>query len=461
MHLYGTQTVNDKGHLVVGGCDAVELAREFGTPLYVMDEAFIRQNARAYLQAFRERWDRFAVAYAAKAFFCTAMAALAHQEGLHLDVASGGEIATALAAGVPAERLFFHGNNKSPDELALAVASGVGRIVVDNLYELSLLRAEAARQGARPRIYLRLTPGVSAHTHHYITTGQLDSKFGIPIETGDALAAVREALRAPEVELVGLHAHIGSQIFDLNSFRVAAARMMAFCAAVRRETGWTCSELDLGGGLGVRYTAEDDPRPIEELVAVLTEAVAEQAAALDLPLPRLVVEPGRSIVGEAGVTLYTVGAIKEIPGVRTYLAVDGGMNDNPRPALYQARYEVVVANRMRAERVRRVTVAGRACESGDILVHDADVAADVEPGDVLAVLVTGAYNYSMASTYNRFPRPAVVFVQDGRAEVVVRRETWDDVRAHDVLPPRLRPAGAAEEAAATGAGSDAVPVERG
>ncbi|MBE3574331.1 MAG: diaminopimelate decarboxylase, partial [Firmicutes bacterium] len=339
MHLYGTQTVDERGHLIIGGCDAVELAREFGTPLYVMDEELVRRNSRAYVQAFRQRWDDFAVAYAAKAFFCKAMAVLAYQEDLHLDVASGGEVATALAAGVPAERLFFHGNNKTPEELRLAVSAGVGRIMVDSLHELRLLREEAARQGARPRIHLRLTPGVTAHTHHYIATGQLDSKFGLPIDTGAAMEGVEAALAAPEVELVGLHAHIGSQIFDLESFRAAIDRMMAFCALVRKRTGWTCRELDLGGGLGVRYTADDDPPPIEDLVEVITGAVAERAAALDLPLPRLVVEPGRSIVAEAGTTLYTVGAIKEIPGVRTYVAVDGGMNDNPRPALYQARYE--------------------------------------------------------------------------------------------------------------------------
>lgn len=438
MHLYGTQTINSQGHLTVGGCDLVDLARQFGTPLYVMDEALIRQNCRAYMDAFRQHTDRFTVAYASKAMLCTAIAALVYQEGLALDVASGGEIVTALRAGVPAGRLFFHGNNKGPDELELALREGVGRIVVDSLSELELLRAIARSIGGRPHIYFRLTPGVSAHTHEYISTGQLDSKFGIPIETGDAMAAVKAALAAPEVELVGLHCHIGSQIFDLEGYRVAAERMVAFVAAVRQETDWTCAELNLGGGLGIRYTSEDTPVPPAEAVALQVRTVREQCAARELPVPHLVIEPGRSIVGEAGITLYTIGAIKEIPGVRTYIAVDGGMGDNPRPALYQARYEAVVANRAAEPAERVVTVAGRACESGDMLIHDLQVPAGTRTGDLLAVQGTGAYNYSMASQYNRFPRPAVVLVADGQAEVIVRRETWADLCSHDILPERLR-----------------------
>lgn len=437
MHLYGTQAVNGQGHLTIGGCDAVELARNYGTPLYIMDEALMRANCRAWRAAFAAHYPDFTVAYASKAFLCTSMAALAHQEGLFLDVVSGGEITTALRAGVPAAHLVFHGNNKGPDEILLALRAGVGRIVVDSVSELQFLAALAAEAGARPQIQLRLTPGVSAHTHHYISTGQLDSKFGIPIETGDALAAVQEALALDQLELVGLHCHIGSQIFDLEGYRVAVSRMLQFVADARRRTGWTCAELNLGGGLGVRYTAEDDPVSPAKAVEAVCTAVRDGCHAHGLPLPRLMVEPGRSIVGEAGTTLYTIGVIKDIPGVRTYLAVDGGMGDNPRPALYQARYEAAVANRADRPCARIVSVAGRCCESGDMLIWDLAVPAETQRGDVLAVFTSGAYNYSMASLYNRFPRPAVVFVAGGRSELVVRRESWEDVLACDLLPERL------------------------
>lgn len=446
MHLYGTQAINTLGHLTIGGVDAVELAREFGTPLYVVDEELVRRNCRAYLDAFRTHWDGdFAVAYAAKAFMIAAMAALAHQEGLHLDVVSGGEITTALKAGVPAARLFFHGNNKSPEELELALQEGVGRIMVDSTDELAVLAALAARLGQRPRIFFRLTPGVSAHTHHYISTGQLDSKFGIAIETGAALAAVQQALATPAVELVGLHCHIGSQIFDLEGYVAAADRMVDFMARARRETGWTCPELNMGGGLGVRYTDADTPTTPAHLARVLCAAVRDRLASHDLPLPRLIVEPGRSIVAEAGTTLYSVGTIKEIPGIRTYVSVNGGMNDNIRPALYQARYDILVANKAGEPAVKVVTVAGRACESGDMLFHDVAVPASIQRGDLVAAFTTGAYNYSMASHYNRFPKPAVVFVRDGRADLVVRRETWDDLTAFDVVPERLKAATAAAQ----------------
>lgn len=448
MHLYGTQAIDAEGHLTIGGVRAADLAQRFGTPLYVFDEALIRRNCQAYMEAFRTRWPDFVVAYASKAFLCTAMAALAHQEGLYLDVVSGGELTTALTAGVPAEHLIFHGNNKSPAELDLALEAGAGRIVVDSLAELELLAGLAAQKGVRPRIAFRITPGVEAHTHHYISTGQLDSKFGISIAGGAALAAVRQALATPAVELTGLHCHIGSQIFDLTGYQAAAERMVDFMAEVRQETGWTCPELNMGGGLGIRYTAEDTPTTPEKLVALLTETVRARAEAHGLPLPRLIVEPGRSIVAEAGTTLYTVGTIKEIPGVRTYLAVDGGMGDNPRPALYQAKYEAVVANKAAKDRTRVVSVAGRACESGDMLIWDLPVAGSVGRGDILAVFATGAYNYSMASHYNRFPKPAVVFVRDGQADLVVARETWEDLMRYDRLPSRLQPGSVRDKAVA-------------
>lgn len=438
MHYYGTAKKNAQGHLTIGGIDVLDLVKEYGSPLYVMDEELIRQNCRAYCDAFREHYPDAAVAYASKAFLCTAMAALLEQEGMSLDVVSGGEIATALKAGFPMERTYFHGNNKTVEEIQLALSAGVGRFVVDSVQELELLNHLAGEVGKTPRIYLRLTPGVSAHTHHYISTGQLDSKFGIPIAMGMAMDAVRQALSLPHVELMGFHCHIGSQIFDLEGYKVAAEIMVKFLAEVREETGFTAAELNLGGGLGVRYTDADAPRTPEDLVRILSAAVREACAAHNFPLPRLVVEPGRSIVGEAGTTLYTIGTIKEIPGIRTYISVDGGMGDNIRPALYQAEYECVVANRVDSPAEKVVNVVGRYCESGDQLIVDAKVAVDVAPGDVLAIFTTGAYGYSMASHYNRYPKPAVVFVADGQADLVVRRETFEEMASHDVIPERLR-----------------------
>lgn len=438
MHYYGTAAKNEQGHLTIGGVDSVDLARTYGTPLYVMDEALIRQNCRAYVGAFRTYYPNFEVAYASKAFLCAAMVALVEQESMSLDVVSGGEIATALKAGFPMGRTYFHGNNKTVEELELALKAGVGRIIVDSVHELDLLDRVAWKLGITPKIYLRLTPGVSAHTHEFITTGQLDSKFGIPIETGAALEATRKALALAHVELVGFHCHIGSQIHDLEGYRVAAQRMLGFVAQVKRETGFAAAELNLGGGLGVRYTDEDQPLTPEVLVKFVTGVVKEFCAELDLPLPKLIMEPGRSIVGEAGTTLYSIGTVKEIPGVRTYISVDGGMGDNIRPALYGAKYECVVANKLESPAELKVTVAGRYCESGDKLLHDVKVASDVTTGDLLAVFTTGAYNYSMASHYNRYPKPAVVFVADGKAELVVRRESFEEMAAFDLIPERLQ-----------------------
>lgn len=438
MHYYGTAARNDQGHLTIGGVDVADLAREFGTPLYIMDEELIRQNCREYLGAFREFYPNAEVAYASKAFLTTAMVALVAQESLSLDVVSGGEIVTAVRAGYPMHRTYFHGNNKTAQEIGLALKAGVGRIIIDSTHELALVNQVAREYGAVPKVYLRLTPGVSAHTHHYISTGQLDSKFGIPIEMGLAMEAVKQAIELPNVELIGLHCHIGSQIFDLEGYRVATARMLGFVAQVQKETGLVIGELNLGGGLGVRYTQEDTPTTPAALIRLITEAVKGHCQDLGLQEPKLVVEPGRSIVGEAGTTLYTVGTVKEIPGIRTYISVDGGMGDNIRPALYQAEYECVVANRLDSPAAKVVTVAGRYCESGDKLIIDAKVAAETAPGDLLAVFATGAYNYSMASHYNRFAKPAVVFVANGRADLVVRRESFEELSAYDLLPERLQ-----------------------
>jgi diaminopimelate decarboxylase len=438
MYFYGTASKNEQGHLTIGGVDTLALAREFGTPLYVMDETLVRQNCRAYVDAFREYYPDATVAYASKAFLCTAMASLVEQEGMSLDVVSGGEIATALHAGFPMERTFFHGNNKTIAEIELALKSGVGRIVVDSIHELELLDKVAGRVGITPKIYLRLTPGVGAHGHHYISTGQLDSKFGLPIETGMAMEATKLVLSLQYVNLAGFHCHIGSQIFDLEGYRVAARVMLKFVAEVKAVTGFEALELNLGGGLGVRYTDQDAPRKPAELIKFQTDTVKAYCAEYGLKLPRLVVEPGRSIVGEAGTTLYTIGTVKEIPGIRTYVSVDGGMGDNIRPALYQAEYDSVVANKVDEPAEKVVTVAGRYCESGDKLLIDVKLANSIDTGDVLAVFTTGAYNYSMASHYNRYPKPAVVFVADGKADLVVRRETFEEMAAFDVVPERFQ-----------------------
>ncbi len=430
--LRGTMQINERGHLEIGGCDCVELAQRFGTPLYIVDEALVRENCRRYKTAFAKNYPKEArIAYAGKAFLVIAMCQLVNEEGLWLDVASGGELFTALQAKFPTERIYLHGNYKTEAELEMAVRHKVGRIVVDCFEELERLNRVATRLNTVVDILLRLTPGVEAHTHEYIRTGQIDTKFGFPIEGGVALEAVRYALSLPHLRLRGFHCHIGSQIFETEPYRIAVEEMFQFADLVRKETDFVCQELNLGGGLGVRYTPDDDPPSIEEFVAFLCEAVKEAAARLNFPLPILTVEPGRSIVGEAGTTLYTIGVVKEVPGVRIYVSVDGGMSDNPRPALYGARYFALIANKANQPANLVVTVAGKHCES-DVLIRDIAL-ADPQPKDVLAVFTTGAYHYSMASNYNRFPRPAVVFVKDGQARLVVRRETYDDLLRCDVL----------------------------
>lgn len=434
MRFQGTMAVNGKGHLTIGGCDTVELAREYGTPLLVVDEAHLRARCRAFKEAFGEG----AVLYAGKALLLKAICRIVAEEGLGLDVVSGGELYTALAAGFPPERLYFHGNNKSEEELAEALAAGVGRIVVDNFHELALLGQLAPRaKGARVPVLLRLAPGIEAHTHDYIKTGQLDSKFGFSLAGGQAEEAVALAAASNAVELVGLHCHIGSQIFKTAPYAEAAAVMMDFAARIWQQTGTVIKELDLGGGFGIYYAPGDEPLSPREYAAVMREVVAAKAEASGLVPPRLLVEPGRAIVGPAGTTLYTVGAIKEIPGVRKYVAVDGGMADNIRPALYQARYEALLANKADRPAVEKVSITGKCCESGDMLIWDISL-PKAEPGDILAVSCTGAYCYPMASNYNRLPRPAVVLVYEGEAALIGRRETYADLVRLEVVPPRLQ-----------------------
>ncbi len=424
--------VNEKGHLTIGGCDTLELAKEFGTPLYVMDEATIRNTCKSYVNSIKTHYDGKGLPmYASKALSCKALVQLADSENMGLDVVSGGEIYTAMKANFPPEKIQFHGNNKTEAELRMALDYNIGKIIVDNLYELELLNKIAGEKNKVVKISMRIKPGIDAHTHNFIMTGQIDSKFGFALETGEAMAAVKESLKLGNVDLTELHCHIGSQIFDIDPFVKAAEVMMDFIGQIKRETGHLVTELNLGGGYGIKYTENDNPVPYDNYMAAVSKAVKAKAAENDIPVPFIYMEPGRSVVGEAGITLYTVGGRKEIPNVRTYVSVDGGMTDNIRYALYESEYTVVNAGKADQEPNEKVTVAGKCCESGDLIQKDTPV-ADVQVGDTLAVLSTGAYNYSMASNYNRNPRPAIVMVKDGKARLIVKRESYDDLVANDL-----------------------------
>ncbi|MBL6759795.1 MAG: diaminopimelate decarboxylase [Ilumatobacteraceae bacterium] len=408
----------DDGWLTIGGCHLGALVEEFGTPLFVYDEDHLRGRCREAVAAF----GAGRVIYATKAFLCRAMARLAYEEGLLLDVSTGGELHVALAAGVPASACVLHGNNKSEEELRFAIEAGIGRIIVDSFDELDRLEhLHQAGLGPVPDVLIRVTPGVHAHTHEFISTGQDDSKFGFNLGNGDAARAVARAAASEAVNLVGTHCHIGSNVFRADSFARAAEVMAAFAAEV------DLPQLVLGGGLGVAYTSDEEAPSISTWASVLLDACRALGVRADV-----YVEPGRSIVADAAVTAYTVGTIKDIPGVRTYVAVDGGMSDNPRPVLYGSGYEALLARAPFAERTRRVRVVGKHCESGDVLLNEADVPADLAVGDVLVTPVTGAYGQSMGSNYNRIRRPAVVFTSGGSARLVVRRETFDDLLATDV-----------------------------
>jgi len=437
MYLHGTSRINEAGHLEIGGCDVTKLAAEYGTPLYVYDEQLMRDKCRAYVKAFQESGFRFQVAYASKAFCTMAMCKLVEEEGLSLDVVSGGELYTALRAGFPAERIHFHGNNKSLEEIIMALDAQIGCFVVDNFYELALLEQLGAERNQQVSVLLRVTPGVEAHTHEYISTGQQDSKFGFDVMSGQALQAIRLAHESSALHLLGVHSHIGSQIFETDGFLIAIRRLAELLDEARKETGFVSEVLNVGGGFGIRYVEGDTPLHPGAYVQAITRAVREELVMRDLPLPELWIEPGRSIVGEAGTTLYRVGSSKEIPHVRTYLAVDGGMTDNLRPALYQARYEAAIANKMNAPATQVVSIAGKCCESGDMLIWDVPL-PESSPGDLLAVPCTGAYGYAMSNNYNRIARPAVVFVKDGEAQLVVKRESLEDVIRHDLLPTQVQ-----------------------
>lgn len=434
--LLGTQCINEQGHLEIGGCDALELAREHGTPLYVMDEAHIRNTMRAMTQALRARHEQTQVIYASKAFPCLAIARIVAQEGLMIDVASAGELFTALRADFPVERIVFHGNNKSRDELEMAVRARIGRVIVDNENELDALDEVAASLDATQKIMLRLTPPVDPHTHRYIAVGKTDTKFGMNIEGGAAMRGLEKALQKPYLEVTGVGCHIGSQILEADFFKLSARIMCEFLAAARDELGVTFPDLDLGGGLGIRYLPEHEPPSFDEYARAVIGTVKEHCARLDLDVPRLYVEPGRSLVGEAGTTLYRVGGIKRIPDIRTYVAVDGGISDNPRPALYEARYNALNANRMNDSAREMVTISGKHCET-DTLIEDTLI-APLETEDIVAVQSTGAYNHAMSSNYNRFRRPSVVLVRDGESDIIIERETLQDLLSHDLVPGRLR-----------------------
>ncbi len=426
-----TARINAADHLVLGGCDTVELAREFGSPLLVFDEETLRAMCRQFVDGFTERYPSSRVAYASKAFLNPAIAKIVAEEGLGLDVVSGGELAVAVAAGVPMDKLYFHGNNKSPEELEFAVESGIGRIVVDNFHELRLLIEIARGRGVIQDVMVRLSPNVDPHTHVFTTTGILDSKFGFAIETGDAAQAIREALAAPSLDLVGVHFHLGSPIFELEPFSSALDTVLSFVAPFK-EQGLELREVSPGGGFAIGYVRDEPPPDIGDYAEAITNALKSRCAELGFGEPRLTVEPGRSIVGRAGVALYTVGAIKDIPSVRKYVSVDGGMGDNIRPALYDAKYEAAVASRMSDPPEEVVTLAGKYCESGDLLIRDIRLPV-LESGDIIAIPSSGAYVPAMASSYNWNPPPAIVMVRDGSARLIRRRQSYQDMMAMDVL----------------------------
>jgi diaminopimelate decarboxylase len=411
-----TATVDDNGHLAIGGCDTADLAAEYGTPLFVYDEAHLRARCREAVDAFGD-----GVAYATKAFLCRAMARLAHEEGMHLDVATGGELHVALAAGVPPDRLVLHGNNKSEAELVRARQTNVGRTVIDSFDEIDRLERLHAADGRRPTVLVRATPGVEAHTHEFIRTGQVDSKFGFGVASGDLAKAVERCRGSDAVEFVGIHLHIGSQVFVADFFHQALDVVAPWIRDLAVD------ELSIGGGLGVPYVAGEEAPTITEWGRTIRETC--RAAGIE---SRVTAEPGRAIAAQAAVTLYRVGTVKDIPGVRTYVSVDGGMSDNPRPVLYGSGYEAFLPRATDSPRPRTVTIVGKHCESGDVLVRDAQVPTDLAVGDLLATPVTGAYGHSMGSNYNKVPRPAVVFVRDGDARLVVRRETDDDLLRYDL-----------------------------
>lgn len=425
-------SVNEKGHLTAGGIDTVELAKKYGTPLYVMDEQLIRKSCRS----FKSSIDKFyggngLVCYASKAFCCKEMCRIMKEEGIGLDVVSIGELYTAVKAGFDCDKICFHGNNKTNEELEFAVENNIGHIIVDNISELERLSAIAKAKGVTAKIMFRIKPGIDAHTHNFVKTGQIDSKFGFALETGEAFDAVKKAVESENIILRGLHCHIGSQIFDIEPFESASEVMLKFISKIKNELGFEIKELNLGGGFGIKYLESHDPVPYETYMERVSETVHKCCKELEINLPFILIEPGRSIAGPAGITLYTVGARKEIPNIRTYVSIDGGMCDNPRYILYQSEYEAIVANKASQPRDEKVTIAGKCCESGDLIGENMPL-QHAESGDIIAVCATGAYNYSMSSNYNRIPKPPVVFINNGESRIVIKKETLDDIIRNDI-----------------------------
>lgn len=431
MEFQGTAKVNRLGHLEIGGVDTVQLAEKYGTPLYVYDVALIRKRARSFKKTFENAGITAQVAYASKAFSTVAMVQLADEEGLSLDVVSGGELFTAISGGFPTEKIHFHGNNKSREELEMAIDHNVGCIVVDNFYELEMLGEICQEKSKHIKVLLRVTPGIEAHTHDYILTGQEDSKFGFDLQNGQADAAIQIALKDRNLHVLGLHCHIGSQIFETTGFILAAQKIFEKLNQWKKDISFESKVLNLGGGFGIRYTNEDDPIPASQYVEEIIAEVKNQVELYSMKMPEIWIEPGRSLVGDAGTTLYSIGSRKDVPNVRQYVAVDGGMSDNIRPALYQAKYEAVLANRVLDQPEETVSIAGKCCESGDMLIWDLPL-PKTDDKDLLAVFCTGAYGYSMANNYNRLPRPAVVFIEDAVDTLVVRRETFEDMVKMDL-----------------------------
>lgn len=433
----GNLKVNAAGNLEIGGCDTIELAKEYGTPLYVMDETTIRQNCKRYKEAMEKYYDGYGlVLYASKAFCTLASCKIAEQEGLGLDVVSGGELFTAVKADFPMDKVFFHGNNKTPEEIEMGIDYGIGRFVVDNHEELQTINRIAGEKNKKVKILIRIKPGVDAHTHEFVKTGNIDSKFGVALENGEAHAMVAEIKKLDNVELVGVHCHIGSQIFELEPFEHAAEIMLNFIADVKNKYGIKITELNLGGGFGIRYTEKDDPLEYDQFIEAVSKVVKRICSEKGLGQIFMLMEPGRSVVAPAGITLYTVGSVKDIKGVRKYVSVDGGMTDNPRYALYQAEYTALLANNPKAPKEEVVTIAGKCCESGDLIGKDIKL-QKAKPGDILAVLSTGAYNYSMSMNYNRNTKPPVVLVRNGKSRLIVKREDYMDIIRNDIIPEDL------------------------
>lgn len=426
--------INEQGHLTIGGCDTVQLAEKYGTPIYVYSEDKIRDTCKRYVNSIKKHYDGFGTAiYASKAFSCKEICRIVDSEGLDIDAVSGGEIFTIISAGVSPSKIHFHGNNKTVSEIEYAVKCGVGDIVADNILDIDRINAASRKKGIVSDISMRIKPGIDAHTHEFIRTGQIDSKFGFALENGEALEAIKYITDGEHnnIRLVGLHCHIGSQIFDKAPFVLAAEVMLSVFKKVKDDFGIELTSLNLGGGFGIKYTSDDNAVPYEDYMNDVSCAVHSKCSEYGLSVPKIFIEPGRSIIGEAGITLYTVGNIKEIQGVRNYVSIDGGMGDNPRYALYHAEYTCVVANKADKPADYVATVAGKCCESGDLIQEFTNIQKP-DTGDIMAVLSTGAYNYSMASNYNRNPRPACIMIKNGQARVIVKAETFDDLVKNDI-----------------------------